>query len=814
MPRIAKRTQLTFLALWLFALGRVAVAQPVLRVPVVQQPPHEYQEEDGRAEGMVPALLENLGRRMGREVEFIRVTPRAAQRGVRMGRFDVHVMARTDELAEEFQFAPTVLFYYRQVLLASPNSTAAISSLADITGHKVAVPEHDVAEVLLRRHSEIDRITVPDYETGMQLVADGNADYFLGNHDVCVRLINSGRAPHLRPVLTNILRTPACFAVSRKGPPEFGDAVAVAAEAMAADGTLGRLNDLWLAGEVVVPKPAHWIVRHLKIILAGAAALVAVLTVFVVLLRSLVKKQTRNLYQAQRSLRQSEERYRQVFNTANEAILVMDMNGHIQACSDQVFYIHGYRPHELIGQHVRILHEGGREDRIREDIDYLIRHGSRVHQVENVRKDGTRIQVELSERIILWEQNPVIVSCVTDITVRKEAEEALRASEEKLARAQRMEMAAIIAGQIAHDFNNLLSPLLGLPDLIKPELPEGSMGHQDLELIRMSAQRMGEISQQLLTLGRRGHYNQVPLDFNRVVREALAGVTSRLPPSCELTTEFDEDLPRVKGGASQLMRAISNLLWNAVEAMDAKGALFVSAARVTLTEPVGGYDDIEPGDYVCLTIKDTGSGIPEAVQEKIFEPFYTTKQSPRQRGHGLGLSIVHGVVKDHHGYINLKSLPGRGTTFFLYFPVCLEPVHELPAVDTVHGTETILVVDDDALQVEVYQRILASLGYSVTGVGSGERALSVVKENERIDLVLLDMVLESGWDGAETFRRIREVRPDLPVILVTGYAEVSVVAEAQKVGAGPVLRKPLAHGELAEAVRYQLDARKPSTKSP
>jgi PAS domain S-box-containing protein len=783
-----------------------ARGQTVLRVPVIDFPPYEYVDEKGDAVGLNPAVLRELCRRLGREVEFIPSNPRAALRGVQVGRFDMRVMARTSELESDYRFLPTILFNHTLVLLASPQDTPEARSLADLDDRRVAVRSHDMAEIFLRRHPSVRRLTVPDYVTGMRLVEDKHAEFFLGNHNVCLHLINVGAAPALTPVLTNITTTPACVAMSGSSPPAFAGDVAARLAAMEADGTLDRLRTTWLGGRFALPERPQWVGRYLKPLLVAGGIVLGGLLVFVLLLRSMVRQRTRSLVEAQESLRRNEERYRQVFNTAGEAVFIMDQQGYIQTCSDYVYDIFGYRPEELVGRHIRMLAPREKRAEVDEDLAYLSKHGSRVHRVEKMRCTGERIQVELSERVVQWEKDPAIVSFVKDVTDQMRAEDELRQSQDKIAQAQRMEMAAVVAGQIAHDLNNLLTPLLGLPDLIREELPQGSVARKDLDLIEMSAHRMGEISQQLLTLGRRGHYAQKPMDLNKLVRDALSSLAPRIPADVKVEEHLSEGVLPVMGGAAQLLRAMTNMLRNAVEAMLEGGTLRVSTATVMLSESAGDDDGIRPGEYAEITISDEGVGMPPEIREKIFEPFFSTKQIERERGHGLGLSVVHGVVEDHKGHIRLTSSPGKGTTFAVYLPLCHDAKLEETPASTIHGTETLLVVDDDQLQIDVYTRILSSLGYHVSGVRSGEEAVAYVKEHE-VDLLVMDVVMEGGIDGTEAYRRIKELNPDQRAIFVSGYVEASLVAAARRLGAGPMLKKPLSKEILARAIRNELDRR-------
>jgi PAS domain S-box-containing protein len=382
-----------------------------------------------------------------------------------------------------------------------------------------------------------------------------------------------------------------------------------------------------------------------------------------------------------------------------------------------------------------------------------------------------------------------------DVTEAREMEEQLR-------RAQRLETAGQLAGQVAHDFNNLLGPLVAYPELVLDALPEGHPARPLCEQMLRSAEQMASINQNLLAFGRRGHVEHRPLDVNRLVAETLDGL---LPPST-LTVErhLDPELLPVGGSWTQLSRVLANLIANARDAMADHGTLTVATASVYVDEPVGGYNRVEVGEYARLDVSDTGPGIDPAIRDRIFDAFFTTKQAAGLRGSGLGLSIVQSIVGDHRGFVDVGGEPERGATFSVYLPVTREAVDEGAEAELPTGRERVLVVDDDPIQREVALRLLGRLGYAANAAASGEEAVERLR-SEEADLLVLDMVMPPGIDGAETYRRAVGVRPGLRAVVVSGFAESERVHEAQRLGAGPYVRKPVTLGQLARAVRAELD---------
>ncbi len=390
-----------------------------------------------------------------------------------------------------------------------------------------------------------------------------------------------------------------------------------------------------------------------------------------------------------------------------------------------------------------------------------------------------------------------ITGTVMDITERK-------LLEERLLRAQRLETAGRIAGQVAHDFNNLLAPLALYPDLMRMQLPDGHPVLKYCDGMLEVVQQMADINGDLLSLGRRGHFEQQVVDVNRIVRQATEGLIEK-PDSLELVTDLSAEMSYVKGSSAQLLRAVTNLIVNAREAMHDVGTLTVKTDNVYVDEPFGHYDQVEVGEYVRLTVSDTGHGIPPNIRDKVFDAFFTTKLADKKPGTGLGLSIVLAVVEDHAGYLDLESRDAEGTTFFVYLPACREkPEQPVRSLNPRGGAETILVVDDDRALREAVSELLGQLGYHVETVPSGEAATVYVNQ-QPVDLMILDMIMPLGIDGTETLRRVLEFRPDQKAIVLSGFAESDRVKEALRLGAGAFLRKPISMDKLAVAVREELD---------
>ena len=382
--------------------------------------------------------------------------------------------------------------------------------------------------------------------------------------------------------------------------------------------------------------------------------------------------------------------------------------------------------------------------------------------------------------------------------------------------AEKLESLGALAGGVAHDLNNLLGVVMGYSELMLVRLDKGSPLKEHVGTIMKASERAAAIVQDMLTLTRREVDTTDPLDLNTIVNEQLASSEfMKLASShvqIKVRTELETGLPKIKGSLYHLEKALMNLLANAMEANRDMGTVHIRTESRYLETPVSGYEQIDSGEYVLLSVSDNGEGTSAEDMAKLFEPFYTKKVMGRN-GTGLGLPVVWGVIKDHAGYIDVQSRPNHGTTFTLYFPATREEAainsRVLPMGYMGKG-ETILVVDDVQEQRDLATQMLSSLHYSVKTVSSGQAAVRYLAECN-VDLVVIDMIMDPGIDGLETYRRISDVKRDQKTILVSGFAETDRVKKAQELGAGAFVRKPYILENIGRAVRMELD--KPAKKS-
>jgi signal transduction histidine kinase len=408
----------------------------------------------------------------------------------------------------------------------------------------------------------------------------------------------------------------------------------------------------------------------------------------------------------------------------------------------------------------------------------------------------------------LFEKNEALLA---EVEQRRQAEKEGRKLGARLARAKKMEAIGTLAGGVAHDLNNILSGLVSYPELLLMDLPPDSPMKKPIQTMKRSGEKAATIVQDLLTLARRGVTVKEMISINQVVREYLNSPECRklldFHPGVRVETSLAPDLLHVEGSPVHLSKTVMNLVSNAAEAMHGGGRLAVKTENRHMDRPLAGYDIVRPGDYVVLSVSDTGAGISEADREKIFEPFYSKKIMGRS-GTGLGMTVVWSTVKDHDGYIDIQSTKETGTTFALYFPATRlrRPIDPLTRnrSDYMGRGEHILVVDDVAEQREIAEEVLTRLNYTVTAVPDGETAIAYLRAH-KADLVVLDMIMDPGIDGLATYRHILEIHPHQKAIIASGFSESDRVKEALALGVGNYIKKPYLMETIGVAVREELD---------
>lgn len=509
---------------------------------------------------------------------------------------------------------------------------------------------------------------------------------------------------------------------------------------------------------------------------------------------------------------QKKENYKTLFEAAPDGVEVLDGRGTIIDCNESQLAMLGYKRDDIIGNHTSFIFSDRCKDLFNDKYAVLKERGYFEGEIELVRRDGSIVPVWRKEKAIVNDKGEFVGAVIynRDLMARKHAEEEKKRLQAKLQRAEKMEALGTLAGGVAHDLNNVLSGLVSYPELLLMQLPDDSPLRKPIATIQKSGEKAAAIVQDLLTLARRGVTAAEVVNLNQIIFDYLQTPEHErllyFHPSIEIETNLESNLLNIVGSPVHLSKTIMNLILNAAEAMHKGGKIRIITENRYIDNPIRGYDDVNEGDYAILKVIDDGVGISPDDMDRIFEPFYTKKVMGRS-GTGLGMAVVWGTMKDHRGYIDVWSIQGRGTVFTLYFPVTREDMFDekkMMVIDNYRATgERILVVDDIPEQRELASQMLGNLGYEVITASSGEDAVEFMTTNS-VDLLLLDMIMEPGMDGLETYKKILELHPGQKAIIVSGFSETDRVKEAKRLGAGAYVKKPYLMQKIGMAIKYEL----------
>ena len=548
------------------------------------------------------------------------------------------------------------------------------------------------------------------------------------------------------------------------------------------------------------------ILTHVILWLLGLSALVTATAA----LNGNLKKRDRT----EAALLESENRYRTTFDSIPDSVTVTLLkNGRYSYVNDGFCRITGYSRAEVIGHTpLDINLYADSEDRTHMT-QLLQEQGELLNLAIKFRKkDGTFIESLFSARPLKIAGEDCLVALAKDVTDMKRSEEEKARLIDQLRQAQKMEAIGTLAGGIAHDFNNVLGAILGYAELAQLNLPEDSPARASLNQVTKAGNRAKHLVRQILAFSRKAQLDKSEKEIAPIIEESLGFLRASLPTTITIEHNIEPDVGCIIADATQIQQLVMNLCTNAAHAMAKNGGLLtVSLTRKSVTDKMAGQvGQLEPGEYVVLTIQDTGHGIDPAYLDRLFEPFFTTKELGA--GTGMGLAVVHGIVIGHNGALFVQSEQGKGTRFDIYLPQTqgLPDELELPEPRTLPlGTESILLVDDEENLTNIGRALLESLGYRVTVRNSGLEAFQLLKADpQQFDLIITDQTMPK-MTGSELVHKALELRSGLPIILCTGYSDQISPEQAQMLGIRKFLYKPIHLAELALSVREALDRPQP-----
>jgi len=512
---------------------------------------------------------------------------------------------------------------------------------------------------------------------------------------------------------------------------------------------------------------------------------------------------------AEEEVIEAQQRYQALFNSKTNLVFVMDVEGNFIDANAPALTLFGYKKEDIPDlNYLQLLHPDQDVEIIANEMTELLETGAQTEPLETIlkNKDGRTIYVQTSGTIIPGKEE--IIGVAQDITAKKIAEDAKQTLEKQLFQSQKMEAIGTLAGGIAHDFNNSLQAILGFIQILLFNKKKDAADTDKLRKIEAAALRASELTQQLLTFSRKIESKLRPVDLSQEVKQVKKLLNRTIPKMINFELHLQKNIGSINADPTQIEQVLMNLCINARDSMPQGGNLTIETENVFLDEEYAKtHLEAVPGDYVMLSVSDTGIGIDKTTLEYIFDPFFTTKN--HSEGTGLGLAMVYGIVKNHKGHINCYSEPGEGTTFRIYFPVIQEnhikrpEIQEKPEIKG--GTETILLVDDEDPIRELAKEILSSFGYSVFEAVDGESALEIYKEKKKnISLIILDLIMP-GMGGEKFLDEILKIDSSQKMIISSGYSVNGSANDLLQKGANGFIKKPYEMRPMLAAVRDVLD---------
>ncbi len=512
--------------------------------------------------------------------------------------------------------------------------------------------------------------------------------------------------------------------------------------------------------------------------------------------------------QVEKNLRESEEQYRSLFQNNHSVMLLVDpKTADIVDANPAAVSFYGWSYEALTSKKIFNINTLTKEQ-VFDEMEKAKMEQRKHFYFQHCLASGEIRDVEVYTGPIKVHGKKLLFSIVYDITARKKAEEEKAALEGQLLHAQKMESIGTLSGGIAHDFNNLLGIILGNAEMAMDDVPELHPTKFHLNEIRTASFRARDVVKQLLSFGRKTDPKQRPVRLVQIVEDALKFLRFSIPTSIEIRQNIQDDTDdSILADSTQINQVMINLCTNAAHAMeDTGGVMTIGIQKIYLDQiSAAVYPDMPPGNYVKLTVSDTGPGIDPEIKDRIFDPYFTTKEVGK--GSGIGLSVVHGIVKNHSGAISVDSKFGKGTTLSILFPAAGEEavIETEPDEKLSTGNERILFVDDEESMAEIGRRRLERLGYQVESKTNSIEALELFRADpDQFDLVITDMTMPH-ITGDKLVKEVLKIRPGMPTILCTGFSEKINEEKAKEIGVREYIEKPFNRGKLSRLVRKVLD---------
>lgn len=775
-----KTLRVVFIIWWSLSAGSdIVFSADMIRVGLHDSRPLSFVDSDNSLSGIYPDVIREIARRQGWRIQLRTVSRPEGLEQLRNGELDLlgpigEAQARQQRLRLNRE---PVIVDWGQVYLPR---TSAITSLPDLNNKTIAYPEGDamyqrLAERLRRFGIEAESVPVKDPLTVFRMVSQGQVD--AGAVNRLFGVLNMKRfGLKESPVVYSPLAF--CFAASPLKESSFSGLLDLHLKAMKED-TASAYPEILDKYLVRLPESSGpGALPSLRQVMLGCGLVLAILLVMIawaISLKITVGRRARELARSTGKLRSSNRLLNAVMEATTDAIFVKDLSGRYILANSAACSALGKPPDRVVGKTDGQLFP-------KASADIIVETDARVLKTCQPILSEEKLETAYGEET-WWLTNkgpykdedntPIgVIGISKNITEIKQAQIEKERLETELRQAHKMEAIGTLAGGIAHDFNNILGIVLGNSELAMEEISDSHPVKENLSEIKIAALRARDVVRQLLSFSRKGARGQKIIFIQSILRECMKLLRSSLPATIDIHLDVDEDTLPVVANPIQIHQVILNLCTNAAHAMEETGGtLTIHLENTAVAASDGGTDGAGPsGPYVSLAIKDTGTGIAPEIRDRIFEPYFTTKEVGH--GTGIGLSVVHGIVKNQGGFIRMESQPGNGTTMSVLFPASRRPQPEEDAETqaVIPGRGMVLLVDDEPSMVKMGSDMLERLGYRVTGMTDPECAVQRFSENpNEFDLIITDLTMPK-LTGQALSDRARQIRPDIPVILTTGFS--------------------------------------------
>ncbi len=798
MERIPDTAKQQVLRRWSSGIPH-AVTDAIIIATPIKYPPMSVIGSDGAARGYLIDFWREWGRQVNREIQFRGSVWSETLQGIESGEADIHSGLFKNEkretwlsFSQPFFVAETALFYKADKKNQPPLSQLAGKPVGVIHGSfQEDFLQKEYPSVQAKGYSDLDRMFIALFQDKIEAIIAEEPEV-IGNLN---RLglsgaVRKGKILFQNNIYGGVLKEDKeLLALVNRGINAIPEA------------TKKELQERYFPSDFPMTRILFWAGAFLVLL----AIIIAAGLIHNKRLNTLVKERTRSLKKSNEELRL----FSLGIATSLDSVIMSDLTGHVTYINQATVTTFGFSEEETLGKRISMF--GAEPKLVRNELFPSIKnHGNWAGEITGKRKDGSTFPLFNSTTLIIDEdKNEVAMLAIfRDLTENKKAETTRLQLEKKLADAGKMEAIGLMAGGVAHDLNNILSGVVTYPELLLMQLSPDDKLYKPIKAIQDSGKRAAAVVADLLTVARGVATVKMIASPNTLIDEYLGSAECNelqaQYPNVQIQSQLAADVWNILCSSIHIQKVLMNLITNAVESIEGDGRVVVSTRNQRVDPAETGASSIKAGEYVILTIVDTGTGITKHDQDHIFEPFYTKKVMGRS-GTGLGLAIVWNTAQEHKAVVKVESNKS-GTTFTLFFPACHDGATELPTnadVTSLMGKGTILVVDDEQRQREIASEMLTMLGYDVDTVASGEVAVAYCRKTA-VDLVVLDMLMEPGMNGLQTFQRIIDFSPSQKAVIASGFAESKDVQDALALGVGSFIKKPYSINHLGEAVQKVL----------